>query len=155
MRRDAPSADPIPGPPAYLEWGDVRWYRNARDGYYRNRAGFLLHHAVWAELHGPVPDGHEIHHRDHDRAHNAHRNLEAKPQGQHRSDHNRLRPPMPGPVASARARALWATREPRDVVCVNPECGVTFRSTGMRAKYHDRRCADAHRRALDRARLGL
>jgi hypothetical protein len=69
----------------------IQEYRGERYylcGKYFQRAGRRLHVAVWEDQNGrKVPDGHDVHHRDHDRSHNQPGNLEAKPRGKHISDH--------------------------------------------------------------------
>lgn len=149
---------PEPGPPAWFEWGGLRWYRNAKDGYYRECNGFLLHHAVWAAVHGPVPDGHQVHHRDHDRANNGYDNLELLTRSEHSSYHGKVRTDVwrdnqSSEVASVRARNAWARRQPRDVECA--QCGGTFQSTGQRARFCGGNCRAAFYRARRRARLQL
>jgi HNH endonuclease len=47
----------------------------------------LLHRRVWSDLHGPIPDGHDIHHRDGDWRNNHPDNLEAVPSSQHQRAH--------------------------------------------------------------------
>lgn len=152
--------DPTPGPPAYFEWAGVRWYRNAKDGYYRDRSGFLLHLAVWIDAHGPVPDGHHVHHHDHDRAHNALSNLRLLDAEEHWRYHEAQRGDpawhRTDEQSRAAAHALWANRKPRTVVCA--ECGTEYLSTGMRSKLCSLPCrrawgrrVAAERRAARRA----
>jgi hypothetical protein len=144
--------DPVPGPPAYFEWNFTRWYRNAKDGYYRDRSGFLLHIAVWTDAHGPVLEGHHIHHADHDRAHNALANLRQVDAIEHWRHHESLRTGVwaeskTSAAGSARARALWAKRQPQPRVCV--ECGGDFLSTGMRAMLCSYECRRARSRKME------
>lgn len=135
----------IPSPdPAYFDWNGRRWYRNRRDGYYRDRKGELLHRAVWSAEHGPIPDGYEVHHKDHVRSHNQLANLRLLTQAEHRRYHatehasDEFLEQQQPKVVGARTRKMWAEREPRDVVCA--WCGITFQSTGMRARF----CRPAH-----------
>lgn len=44
-------------------------------GHYFQRAGVRLHRHVWERNHGPIPDGHHVHHLDEDRANNQPENL--------------------------------------------------------------------------------
>lgn len=61
-----------------LEYDGVT-YTQDHDGYYRQTVGDghrrWLHHVVWEKHFGPIPDGHEIHHRDGDKTNNAPGNL--------------------------------------------------------------------------------
>ena len=68
------------------------WYRLGNIGYYVNSMSRkLLHRVRWEELHGPIPPGHDIHHRNGDRTDNRHENLEIIPHSQHASMHNKER----------------------------------------------------------------
>lgn len=150
---------PVDGPPAWQEWRDERWYRRSKSGHYANRAGFLLHRAVWTASHGPIPDGHDVHHHDHDPAHNGLGNLRLLTVSAHRSEHMRDRDEFVANQTSGAARdratVMWATREPRDVACDGPGCEVVFQSTGMRARFHAARCRAAFYRAASRAKHDL
>jgi hypothetical protein len=119
------------------------------DGYYQcartvaKRTGeYLLHRAVWAAAHGPVSDGVHVHHIDGDRGNNDLANLIALDKHDHISEHKRGPRPGWGPEQSGQAgrlrRAEWARRQPRDVSC--DECGQTFQSTGMRARFCSPKC---------------
>jgi hypothetical protein len=71
----------------------VRYSLTAK-GYYRasngrgSRGGGYLHQVIYVEHFGPVPEGHEVHHKDHDKANNAPQNLEAVPVLWHSDHHN-------------------------------------------------------------------
>jgi hypothetical protein len=145
----------IAGPPAWYEWDDTRWYRNRR-GYYQDRTGTLLHVAIWERANGQsLPDGHVIHHADHDKNNNEVDNLQCITSAEHSRHHLEERPDgHPWRLAQASestrasALALWDKREPRDVVC--DECGVVYQSTGMRARFCTQACAARHRRRARR-----
>ena len=137
----------------FIAFGGERYFRTD-DGYYRlsrSRGRRLLHRDVWTAAHGPIPDGHHIHHIDGDRSNNDLANLECIEAGEH------LRRHKLGSTHSVEARARiteanrrrWQQRKPRPVVCA--ECGDTFHSTGTRAKFCSRRCAkrDEHRRTYE------
>jgi hypothetical protein len=141
--------EPVPytavGPPAWVEWGGQRWYLNGRDGYYRNRAGALMHRAVYEATHGPIPDDWHVHHVDDDRLNNRPGNLEALTPGEHQRRHEPRGFLLMSPEALAeRARRAWQKRQPRDLVCA--QCGSNFQSTGMRAKFCRPACREADRR---------
>lgn len=61
-----------------IEYGGAM-YTQDHDGYYRQTVGDghrqWLHHVVWEHHFGPIPEGHEIHHRDGDKTNNAPENL--------------------------------------------------------------------------------
>lgn len=59
-------------------------------GYFRKTSGDRkwLHHAVWEHHFGPIPPGHEIHHRDENKANNDPRNLESLTPSDHGQVHN-------------------------------------------------------------------
>ena len=59
------------------------------DGYCRQTDGDrqYLHHQVWIEAHGTVPDGLDTHHVDGNKAHNEIDNLEALTKSDHRKRH--------------------------------------------------------------------
>ncbi len=66
------------------------WVGN--DGYRRIKIkgkNFLYHRWLWMKHHGPVPGGHELHHRNGDRGDNRIENLEVVEIHAHRSKHKR------------------------------------------------------------------
>lgn len=62
-------------------------YTIGDNGYYRRTTGSrsLLHRDVWTALRGVIPDGWDIHHKDHDKTHNKIENLECLPKAEHAS----------------------------------------------------------------------
>ena len=52
---------------------------------------YLLHKLVWESNHGPVPDGHELHHIDHDKANWSLSNLKPVEKNAHQQYHRDLR----------------------------------------------------------------
>jgi hypothetical protein len=140
---------------AFVEFEGERYTLN-KQGYYRCTRGRkntkFLHQQVWISLHGPIPFGFDIHHKDENKSNNAPANLEciAKP------DHTRLHnPQMPiedkncawcgkklvrressileGPAALAKRKfcnhkcaAAWKRRKPRGAfVAGNPASSFT------------------------------
>lgn len=73
-------------PPARetVEWNG-QTYSRRNTGYFGATSGDrqLLHRAVWKHHNGPIPDGHDIHHRDHDKSNNDVSNLECLPKDLH------------------------------------------------------------------------
>ena len=51
----------------------------------------LEHRWVWEQAHGPIPEGHHIHHKDENPLNNQLDNLECLPAVHHRNLHNRVR----------------------------------------------------------------
>jgi hypothetical protein len=144
------------GPPAWLEWENVRWYRN-RAGYYQDRTGTLMHTAIWERLnHRKVPDGYVVHHKDENKGNNDLSNLELMSFEEHARMHCKARPadhPWVKQQGSEQMRKrvtkLWENRKPRDVTCVG--CGKVYQSIGMRSKFCDRACAARYYRSVGRA----
>ena len=126
------------GPP--VAWR-ARWYGLQRDNYYRNAKGPLLHRAVWVAHHGTIPDGHHIHHMDHDRSNNHIDNLECltpvEHERKHRSPHRGIRS-WSREQRSQASKVMWANLPAHSVTC--RECGNVFQSTGMRAAFCARKC---------------
>jgi len=52
---------------------------------------YLLHRLVWQQTHGPVPDGHELHHKDHNKANWRLDNLMAVDRKAHQELHRQAR----------------------------------------------------------------
>jgi hypothetical protein len=51
----------------------------------------LANRWIWEQANGPIPAGHDIHHRDHDPLHNALGNLVCLTKAEHRRHHGRTR----------------------------------------------------------------
>jgi hypothetical protein len=143
--------------------------RPSASRYYRPSAALIrrgvgpLHREVWKHHHGPIPEGHHIHHRDGDHLNNAVENLECLPASEHFAHHGRserarehlarIRPlaaawhatPEAAEVASAQSKRLWASRQPVARACAR--CGKGYESTGMRAQYCSSACQQASRKA--------
>jgi hypothetical protein len=150
------------GPPAYYEWNGIRWYLNKKDSYYRDRAGFLLHVALWVDAHSQkVPPGYEVHHIDHSRLNNDIANLGLVSDAEHRLHHlaedaehgESWRSQQGSEQSRERVKRLWSTRQPRDVTCA--QCGTVYQSTGMRARFCSANCAARFYRAHRKEKLNL
>jgi len=69
------------------EFNGRKYYEN-RDGYYScHHPNGLIHRHIWASFNGDIPDGHVIHHKNHDRADNDIDNLECMSWSKHASLH--------------------------------------------------------------------
>jgi hypothetical protein len=66
------------------------------DGYYRQTTNPRrhLHQLVWEFHHGPIPEGHIIHHRDENKANNEPSNLECIPNPDHGFRHRQSYEPI-------------------------------------------------------------
>ena len=74
--------------PTIQEFAGVRYYRC---GAYFQRKGVRLHRVVWELVNGrAVPDGHHVHHVDHDRSNNQPENLRLETAAEHLERHSRL-----------------------------------------------------------------
>ena len=108
--------DPIVISDTIQEFKGVRFYLC---GDYFQQNGTALHREVWSEVHGPVPDGFEVHHRDHNRSNNSLGNLELLEGTEHARHHalspeNRQRVLEQLPVARERAKEWHQSEEGRE-----------------------------------------
>jgi len=143
------------GPPAWIEWEGVRFYRRSKSGHYADRTGCLLHVAVWERAHKRrIPDGHAVHHKDEDKVNNGAGNLELLTKAEHTRHHNLTEPRGIAVLATAErsgiSRNSWANRPERDFAC--NVCGTSFKSKGQRAMYCSPNCRAAAFRADHRKR---
>ncbi|MDX2813416.1 HNH endonuclease signature motif containing protein [Streptomyces sp. PA03-5A] len=118
----------------YFEGKDGYWQSGTRTG--PGRGERLLHRAVWAHAHGPIPEGIHIHHKDGDRANNDLGNLEPMTEADHLRLHKAT--PVGATAADSETRSRyrkeeWVRRQPSTVTCA--ECGTDFESTGVRARF--------------------
>ena len=107
--------------------------------YYRATTGdrAYLHRVVYTVVHGPIPTGYRVVHKDGDPANNTPPNLVALPA-------------TPPPARRTKAQRVAAARanlltEPRTVSC--QWCPATFTATNPRARYCSTRCRVAAHRA--------
>lgn len=119
------------GPSERLDYGGYAFYRypesevREKRVYYFSRKVGYLHRFLWSEAHGPIPEGHDIHHVNGDSLDNRVENLTPVPRREHRG-------------AAERNRTI------RSYVCDN--CGGEFESrTGTRGenRFCSKGCANA------------
>lgn len=101
-----------------------RFTRDERTGYYLaskpiNGKRKRLHIVVWEYFNGEVPEGYNIHHKDHDKRNNAIDNLECMTKSEHLRHHGKTRPvteEMLNHLAEAREMTkVWhASKEGRE-----------------------------------------
>lgn len=118
--------DPVAGPPAWFEFNGHRYHRNARAKYYYDPTGNLLHRAVWAATHGPIPAGHEVHHLNTNRADNRLSNLVLLTEEEHQEHHVaqvRLPPVPPRPCAVC-GTEFQPKATAAHVLCCSLSCGA-------------------------------
>ena len=53
-----------------IEYDGYAWYLS--EGYYRNDTLGKLHRYIWEKANGKIPEGHHIHHKDHNKINNVH-----------------------------------------------------------------------------------
>jgi|ERR1700723_795304 len=120
------------GEPKSVMWGGRRWFLNG--GYYMSRTGSLLHLAVYRAHHGAIPKGHDVHHKDENKANFSPDNLEALTRRDHLKRHRPRGWKAHTPEQrAAKTRAQWDAANPRDVVCAR--CGRMYQSLGTRARF--------------------
>ncbi|HNT86284.1 MAG TPA: HNH endonuclease signature motif containing protein [Candidatus Hydrogenedentes bacterium] len=59
---------------------------------YFTRSGGFLHRDIWEFHHGPIPKGHDIHHKNEDTSDNRIENLECHTRSRHFAEHKRANP---------------------------------------------------------------
>lgn len=157
--------------PQAREWSDRVYFTPGIAD--RRRGVNYLHIEVWKSAHGPVPEGHEIHHVDFDPSNNDLENLVCLTVAEHDAVHSaarRARASTPEriqhladvrPLASAWHRSpegiAWHVRhaarfnfgrgEPRTEVC--DQCGTDYVTTSP--SRHDRFCSNKCKSAWRRA----
>lgn len=165
-----------------------RRYPNSKNAahrnYYRPHAGHIragvghLHQEIWKDAHGPIPEGHQIHHRDGNPLNNSLDNLECLSDDEHKRRHtemgtwsnsaavkahmDRVRPLTKEWHASAEGHAwhvehgkkAWEERKPQVYTCAF--CGKEFESLvcgnvyGRGVKFCSRLCSERNRSASGR-----
>ena len=144
-----------------------RYYFRPHAGHIRNGIE-ALHREVWKSVHGPIPEGHHIHHVDHDAGNNDPSNLVCIPDAEHRAHHgddplsdaqrahlDRVRGLAAEWHRSPEGRAwhvehgrrTYADRRPEPFEC--QQCGRTYesRNRGDGTRFCSNKCKAAWRRA--------
>ena len=155
-----------------FDFNGITYYRypkakNKSDRVYFKHAGKILHREIWKREYGDIPDGFQVHHKDHNPDNNAITNLEVVPAGMHSNRHHvgvcspatnanldRIRP-----LASAWHRSdegrewhrqhgkdAWKSRQPAERTC--DECGNVFMSITLRQnnRFCSNKCKSKWRR---------
>jgi hypothetical protein len=164
-----------------MQWRGIRFYRypdsviRADRVYWtpgiadRQRGIRRLHEEIWQAAYGPIPDGHHVHHRDHDPLNNDLANLVLITATEHHRHHYAERVERLGPTqftvaardaaaawhASAAGRAwhvehgarTWANRKTGTRICA--QCGGSYESRSR--KGNEAFCSNACRAAARRA----
>lgn len=81
---------PRTAPSPFIEFDGERYTLDESNGYYRKTRAdrAKLHRDMWRHHHGPIPDGWDVHHRDHDKTHNVIENLQCLPKDEHTRLHH-------------------------------------------------------------------
>ena len=94
------------------EFNGKTYYRLGGPGGYFKNDGKSLHRAVWTYYNGPIPEGHHIHHKDHNKENNDLSNLECIQGSAHMSMHGKENMNGRGyPKACLDAAAEWHRSE--------------------------------------------
>jgi len=68
---------------------NIKFYE-AKQGYYMariNKKPVRLHRYIWSKYNGEIPNGYDIHHKDHNKSNNSIENLELVDRHKHHSNH--------------------------------------------------------------------
>lgn len=78
------TVEPLP----FIMWNGQKYTRRQNGYYARTRAGRrYLHLEMWEQANGPIPAGHDVHHRDGDKTNNVLDNLELLTKSEHGRRH--------------------------------------------------------------------
>lgn len=70
---------------------DGRWYRQWREEGSRRTRKQLESRWMWEREYGTIPDGYDVHHKNHDRSDNRLENFELQSKPEHNAHHQKLR----------------------------------------------------------------
>jgi predicted nucleic acid-binding Zn ribbon protein len=102
-----------------------RTYYRMPSGYYNDGSNRYLHRDIWASVHGPIPEGYDIHHKDFDRGNNSIENLQIVLVREHRLLH------------SGRS---WASRRKNPLKKTCAECGEKYQAMRSDSTFCSKRC---------------
>lgn len=128
-----------------VTYDGVMWHPRG-DGYYQNKHRGLLHRYMYTREIGPIPDGMQVHHKNHDKQDNRVSNFVLLRPGEHWQEHHGER----GEDWHAKGgRATWERAQYRDFTC--QRCGNAFRSRGTAevVRYCSTACRDTASRARE------
>lgn len=152
-------------------WNGIKFYRypdspNKGASTYFTAAPIRLHRAVWAQAHGPIPEGYHVHHIDGDPGNNDLSNLELVHNSKHIHKHlteERLaalrahmrsiqpltkawhKTPKGKAFHKAHGERVFGLREAREFTC--QFCGGAFESRAYQSRFCSAKCRSADRRA--------
>lgn len=137
-----------------IEYGGHRYYLGD-DGYYRknsNQGECLLHRQIYTDHHGPIPDGIDIHHLDHDKSNNDPGNLSQRTRAEHFAEHGGERGADWHSRGGRATQAAIHAAPPASCVCRS--CGETFTTYAPsgRADFCSGKCRERHYHATGTGR---
>src|SRR3990167_709873 len=122
-----------PRPPVreFQVYRGITYYLDGQ-GYYRSsrkHGSLALHRQIWTDAYGPIPDGHHIHHLEHDSTNNKLSNLDCMSAGEHAGHHYSSKAAvLHGQQArqklSETKKQQWAERPAVEYTC--EECGKHY-----------------------------
>ena len=110
---------------------DVSLY-NGRPYYHHGNV--FLHREIWASIHGPVPEGYEVHHKDNNPVNNDPMNLEAMS----KADHARHHVCLDICISNIDGAFDKWKATPHYKICEG--CGITFQCGHAHAKFCCQKC---------------
>lgn len=128
-----------------IEWDGDTWHLWSK-GYYERRQ--RLHREAWKSVNGPIPKGHDVHHKNGDRLDNRIENLELLTRSEHSAMHfdEHLRPHLPKAHAASQAAIVRnrGIRKARVLICI--VCGGEYSSGSLHpTRYCSSACIEAAR----------
>lgn len=123
-----------------------------QNGYFR-RGKNALHRLLWEKAYGPIPKGHHIHHKDHNKLNNSLENLECLSHSDHLRLHMKIstvrnewhKTEVGRKAMGEKAVKCWQNRTIHTLKCLH--CGNDYQAKQIdRAKYCDNKCEQAARR---------